>query len=99
MIMLARQIPDGPWHTLVTLRSGLLERSARATINIPATGPSQLPYGLIADFVVLQLLAGILTALLMRRHHNQPPREAAGPPLWPQSQQATRLCPAWRSRG
>jgi LPXTG-motif cell wall-anchored protein len=85
MIMLDRQIPDGPWHALVTLRSGPLERSARATINFPATGTSQLPYQLIAGFLILLLLVGILTALLMRRRRNRPPPEPLGPARLPGS--------------
>lgn len=85
-IVLDRQIPDGPWHALVTLRSGLIERSARATINFPATGTPRLTNhliaALIAGFVVL-LLVGIVTALLMRRRRNQPPPRAPvpSPPL------------------
>jgi hypothetical protein len=76
-IALDKQIPDGPWHALVTLRSGLLQRSARATISFPATGaPSSalFTYLIIAGLVVL-LLLGILTALHMRRRHKQPPPE------------------------
>jgi LPXTG-motif cell wall-anchored protein len=79
-IKLDKQIPDGPWQALVTLRSGLLERSARATINFPATGTRQLPYQLIAGFLIL-LLVGILAALLVRRRRNQPPPEPLGPAL------------------
>jgi hypothetical protein len=69
IIMLDKQIPDGPWHALVTLRSGLLQRSARATISFPATGTSRSPYLIviiIAGFVIL-LLVGILAARLRRR--------------------------------
>jgi hypothetical protein len=80
-IVLDKQIPDGPWHALVTLRSGLLQRSARATINFPTTGTSQLPNGLIAVFVVLLLVVGILVVLLMRRRRNQPPPDELGPPV------------------
>ncbi len=73
-IMLDRQIPDGPWHAQVTLRSGLIERSARATINFPATGTPRPTHHLLAGFIILLLLVGIITALLMRRRRNQPPR-------------------------
>jgi hypothetical protein len=38
-IMLDRRLPDGPWDALVTLRSGLLERSARATSASPQLAP------------------------------------------------------------
>jgi hypothetical protein len=71
-IMLDKQIPNGPWHALVTLRSGLLERSARATINFPTTGTPHAPYPIIAGLVIL-LLVGIVAALFMRRH-----RKSAG---------------------
>jgi hypothetical protein len=37
-IALDTQIPAGPWDARITLRSGLLERSARATITFPVTG-------------------------------------------------------------
>jgi hypothetical protein len=72
-IMLDKQIPDGPWHALVILRSGLLQRSARATISFPATGASSSPYLIViivAGLVVL-LLVGILAARLRtrRRRH------------------------------
>jgi hypothetical protein len=69
-IMLDKQIPDGPWHALVTLRSGLLERSARATISFPATGTSSrspfLIAIIVAGFVVL-LLVGVVAGRLWRR--------------------------------
>jgi hypothetical protein len=69
-IMLDKQIPDGPWHALVTLRSGLLQRSARATISFPATGTPSSPYltYLVIAGLVILLLAGIVAALFMRRH-------------------------------
>jgi len=37
-VVLGGQIPAGPWNALMTLRSGLLERSVRATITFPAAG-------------------------------------------------------------
>jgi hypothetical protein len=68
IIMLDKQIPDGPWHALVTLRSGLLERSARATISFPATGVPSSPYltALVIAGLVLLLLVGIVAARLGR---------------------------------
>ncbi len=80
-IRLDKQIPDGPWQALVTLRSGLLERSTRATINFPAAGTSQPPYLLIAGLVILLLLVGMFSALLVRRRRNRPPSEPLGPPV------------------
>jgi LPXTG-motif cell wall-anchored protein len=66
VIMLDKQIPDGPWDALLTLHSGLLENSARATITFPTTGstPSS-PYPIIAGLVIL-LLIGILAALFTK---------------------------------
>jgi hypothetical protein len=72
-IPLDRQIPDGPWHALVTLRSGLLKRSARATINFPATATPHRSYHLVVGLVILLLLVGISAARVMRRRRNQPP--------------------------
>jgi hypothetical protein len=34
-VSLNKQLPDGPWDATITLRSGLLERSASATITFP----------------------------------------------------------------
>jgi hypothetical protein len=67
--MLDKQIPDGPWHALLTLRSGLLEHSARATITFPTTGTSSSPYltYLVIAGLVLLLLVGVLAARLRRR--------------------------------
>jgi hypothetical protein len=69
IIMLDKQIPDGPWHALVSLRSGLLQRSAQATISFPSTGTpssSYLAYLVIAGLVIL-LLVGTVAARLSRR--------------------------------
>ncbi len=67
VIMLDKQIPDGPWHTLVTLRSGLLERSASATVNFPAAATRHRSYRAIAELVVFLLLAGLFAALVNGR--------------------------------
>jgi hypothetical protein len=37
-IALDKQLPAGPWDAEISLRSGLFERSARATITFPDTG-------------------------------------------------------------
>jgi hypothetical protein len=77
-ITLDEKLPAGPWDARITLRSGLLERSARATITFPATGASSSvittsvrPAGLylVAAGLVFLLLVGIaaLLVLLKRR--------------------------------
>jgi hypothetical protein len=39
-IALDKRLPAGPWQALVTLRSGLVERTGRATITFPDSGSS-----------------------------------------------------------
>ncbi len=73
VIMLDKQIPDGPWHALVTLRSGLLERSARATVNFPATAIPHRSYRLIAGIVIFMLIAAMVAALVHRHRKSAPP--------------------------
>ncbi len=78
-IALDTQVPAGPWDARITLRSGLLERTARATITFPTTGTSPAVsttsarprwlYPAIAAIVVLLLigLAGQRRALRTAR--------------------------------
>jgi hypothetical protein len=40
-ITLDRRLPSGPWDATITLRSGLLERTAKATITFPDTGAAK----------------------------------------------------------
>jgi LPXTG-motif cell wall-anchored protein len=35
-VLLDRQIPDGPWQAALTLRSGLLEKTTKATLTFPS---------------------------------------------------------------
>jgi hypothetical protein len=72
VILLDGQIPDGLWHALVALRSGLIERSASATIDFPATATSHRPHDLIAGLVIMLLLVGLFAALLIGRRRTQP---------------------------
>jgi hypothetical protein len=76
-IVLDKQLPAGPWDATVTLHSGLVERSAKATITFPASGTSApvstktahsgLLYGVIAGLLLLLLGAGTLLFLVRRR--------------------------------
>jgi hypothetical protein len=62
-IMLDKQVPAGPWDARITLHSGLLSRSARATIAFPAVGSadpvratparSPWPHRVIIDLAVV----------------------------------------------
>jgi hypothetical protein len=77
-IALDKQLPAGPWNAMVTLRSGLIERSVKATITFPVSGASPSVstvtaahsgwlYATIAGLVVLLLAAGVLMLRLRRR--------------------------------
>ena len=76
-IMLDAQVPAGPWDAEITLHSGLLEHTARATITFPdsgassatATGTAQPRWlGLaIAGLVILLLGTAALLFVLFRR--------------------------------
>jgi hypothetical protein len=73
-IVLDKRLPAGPWDARITLRSGLLTRSARAAITFPATGASPpvstdslRPGWLYAAIAALLILVLTLTMLLVRR--------------------------------
>lgn len=78
-INLDGRLPDGPWDARLTMRSGLLEREARATITFPAagaaasvsTGSTSPGWLTAAAVVVLLVLAGLLV-LARRRPHRRP---------------------------
>lgn len=83
-IVLDESIPAGPWDARIALHSGLLDRSARATITFPAAGSGPVVatadsgrgrlYAAVAAAVLLLLLAGVLVALLRRRRRAAPAR-------------------------
>jgi hypothetical protein len=68
-VALDKRVPAGPWDARVKLRSGLLVRTARATITFPvgkapgpgSAGPNPLVWGLVA------LVLGALVLLLVLR--------------------------------
>jgi hypothetical protein len=64
-ITLDEEIPAGPWDARITLRSGLIERSARATITFPATGASPSVITSSIRPALLSLIAAGLVALLL----------------------------------
>jgi hypothetical protein len=83
-IVLDDRVPAGPWDARISLHSGLLERSAAATITFPDAGvstpvdtrstrPGWL-YPVIAALVLLFLRAiGALIAMLRRRRRRPAP--------------------------
>jgi hypothetical protein len=78
-IVLDRRVPPGPWDATITLRSGLLERTAKATLTFPdkgaakavATSTSRPVWRYLVGaglLVVLLALAAVMLARRRRRH-------------------------------
>jgi hypothetical protein len=82
--VLDKRLPPGPWVADITLRSGLIEHTTRATITFPETGaspaipvvphPTTWPYPAIA--AALLALAGVAIAFARHRRH---PRVVGAP--------------------
>jgi hypothetical protein len=81
-IALDDAIPAGPWDARITLRSGLLERTARATISFPASGASPSVLTTPLRPATPYLVAGGLFVLLLAHRraarHPQAPSPASG---------------------
>ena len=76
-IPLDEQLPSGPWDARIVLRSGLLERSAKAQITFPDHGsappvsastgmPIRLYVGIAGVALVLIAVSALLTWLKRR---------------------------------
>lgn len=83
-IPLDEELPDGPWKARITLESGLLERTAAATITFPEAGVGKpvaaesvggFPWWWVAAGLALLLLL-ILLAAYLRRRRSSDDREA-----------------------
>ena len=97
-VTLNKLLPAGPWSAMITLKSGLLERSAAAIITFPDSGaagpvkplaltvPSKpgWPYPAIAGLLALLLLAIAASIVAMRlRPRLRSPNANAGTALPP----------------
>ena len=80
---LDKQLPAGPWDARISLRSGLLERSAQATITFPEAGASApvkttavrsslLFAAVIAGLGALLLLSVATIGVMLRRLRRRP---------------------------
>lgn len=86
-VVLDRQIPDGPWQADLTLKSGLLEQTTKATVTFPASEGSleataakgAFPWWLVGLGTAVGLLSGAAALLVRRRRPNRP--EPAEPPV------------------
>jgi hypothetical protein len=76
-VPLDQQIPDGPWRATLTVRSGLIKRTAQATLTFPAapglgattftTSSSGMSWWLWATGVAVVLLLLLLPITYLRR--------------------------------
>lgn len=77
------RLPDGPWKAWLTMRSGLLEREARATITFPtagtaaAVGTRTSSRGWLIAAAVIALLVLLVLAGLLVLGERRPLRRAA----------------------
>jgi hypothetical protein len=89
-VLLDRQVPDGPWKAVITLRSGLVEQTSEATITFPQDPGTATPVAaqdsdsgylwiLIAALSLLLTLVIVIVMLTIRRRRVQGPD--AAPPL------------------
>jgi len=92
-IALDKRLPAGPWDAQITMRSGLVERSARATTTFPDTGASApvkttsiraaggsrlLPIlAVLAALLIIGLLLMMFLVTRGRRHDTPHPDQAA----------------------
>jgi CheY-like chemotaxis protein len=84
-IALDKALPDGPWDARITLRSGLLEESATATLIFPAPGSSvtvtPTSDGSAGPKALVALVVGgviVALALVAFRRRRRPPVAGRG---------------------
>src|SRR5680860_212218 len=82
-VPLDMELPDGPWKARIIVKSGLLERTAQATITFPDTGlGDSVPAESVGGFPWWWVAAGFALLLLLiflaayRRRRKQEDREA-----------------------
>ena len=88
-ILLDKELPAGPWDARITLKSGLLERTAEASITFPDTGAAQPAittsnrpgwlYFLVATVAFL-LGLGLISVFVARKRRRQRVRGGGGIP-------------------
>jgi hypothetical protein len=66
-LSLSRGLPDGPWRARLWLTSGLLRRSAAATITFPGPAGKPVSRWLIVSAILLALLVASVPALVISR--------------------------------
>ena len=66
-VSLSKGLPDGPWRARLWLTSGLLRRSAAATITFPGPAGKPVSRWLIVSAILLALLVASVPALVISR--------------------------------
>lgn len=89
-IALDEQLPAGPWKARITLRSGLVERTAEASVTFPDAGAASAVaiqstrpgwlYPAVGAGVLVVLLAAVGTVHAVRRPRGRHRRASTGPP-------------------
>lgn len=65
-VLVGRQVPLGPWTSVLTVKSGFLQRIARATLTFPPVPASSVPWPLIAGLALAVILLAIGGYLVVR---------------------------------
>jgi hypothetical protein len=96
-IILDKQLPAGPWDATITLHSGLLDRTARASLTFPDTGaakaaptttPRPMWQYLLGAGLLVALLAFTALVLATRRRRRESPGDIA--PAQPRQAESVR---------
>jgi hypothetical protein len=66
IVQLDKQLPRGPWRAQLQLRSGLLHRTAVATITFPRVAPAGSGHGILVALLLALLSVAALALLLSR---------------------------------
>lgn len=86
LITLGAELPNGPWHAALQVKSGLVEHDATARLTFPAAGASvvvETEQGLPAWLIVAGGIAGaalvaLVVIIVLRRRRRPSPRRAHG---------------------
>jgi hypothetical protein len=105
-VVFDQALPSGPWQVVITLHSGLVERSARASIVFPeigagapvkTTGSSRNRWSLMTPFGVAAVLIASTLVVRRRRRVRRFARQAsAGRQPWGPPSAAAQVAVSWR---
>jgi hypothetical protein len=77
-VRLDKQLPIGPWHVQMLLRSGHIQREADATLSFPRRATTTRPsHSLLLPLIVTALIGSTLILLAREARRRHPRRRAA----------------------